>query len=315
MSKFAIQQVPAAQARQVLRLTLAAPGQSASEIEGHVATFINHARALSLDLGQQWLAKEGGRIVAACSSLESPGRTGLLFLKAYGLSGGSPDGLESLIRHIVADQARRKLRLAQCLLNLDDRENEQVLSRAEFRSIAELIYMECGVPGIAAKRSGLLPQVDLHWDDYKISTHQDFAELIQETYRGSLDCPALTGLREIEDIIAGHKAVGLFQPQRWRLVRVDGGPAGCILLGENPLRRILEVAYMGVHSAQRRKGLGRLLIEEALRLAYHERFEKVTLAVDSKNEPAMRLYRRVGFVETMRRRAMIRLHDSTSTNT
>ncbi|HKQ47842.1 MAG TPA: GNAT family N-acetyltransferase [Phycisphaerae bacterium] len=310
MSKYAIQRVPAAQARQVLRLTLASPGQTPSETEIHVATFINHARALSLDLGQQWLAQEGGRIVAACSCLESPGRTGLLFLSAYGLCGGLRDALQDLIDHILADQAQRNLRLAQCLLNLDDRENDQILSQAGFHSITDLIYMECDVPRMALGWKESPVRTDLCWGDYKTSGHQDFAELIQATYRGSLDCPAMTGLREIEDIIAGHKSVGLFQPHRWRLTRVQGSPAGCILLGENPLRRILEVAYMGVHTARRREGLGRLLIEDALRLAYHERFEKVTLAVDAKNEPAMRLYRGAGFVETMRRRAMIRLHDS-----
>jgi ribosomal protein S18 acetylase RimI-like enzyme len=148
-------------------------------------------------------------------------------------------------------------------------------------------------------------RTDLGWSDYKTSGHQEFAELIQETYSGSLDCPALTGLREIEDIIAGHKAVGLFQPHRWRLARVDGRPAGCILLGENPLRRIMEVAYMGVHPTRRREGLGHVLIEEAFRLAYHERFEKVTLAVDAKNGPALRLYHGAGFLETIKRGTMI----------
>lgn len=320
MPTLAIQQFPASRARQVLRLTLAAPGQSPSETESHVATFIHHARALSLDLGHQWLALEDGRIVAACSCLESPGRTGLLFLSAYGLPGGTEDALGSLVHHIVADQARRKIRLAQCLLNLDDRVNERILARAGFRSIAELIYMECAVLDVSVGPQGqrshpALSETDFRWDEYKSASHRDFAELILETYRGSLDCPALTGLRDIEDIIAGHKAVGLFQPHRWRLVRREERPAGCILLAESPLRRVLEVAYMGVHPTRRRNGVGRMLIEDALRLAYHERFEKVTLAVDAKNGPAMRLYQCAGFVETMRRRAMIRVLDSSSTST
>jgi mycothiol synthase len=315
MSTISIQQVPAAQARRVLRLTLAVPGQSPSETESHVATFINHARALSLDIGQQWLGEQEGRIVAACSCLESPGRTGLLFLTPYGLSEGSAEAQERLIHHIVADQSLRKLRLAQCLLNLDDRHNAFVLDRAGFRSAADLIYMECNVLDAGrAPNVSELGRNEMSWDEYKPAQHRDFAQLIQDSYRESLDCPALTGLREVEDIIAGHKAVGLFQPHRWRLVRLEDVAAGCILLGENPLRRVLEVAYMGVHPDHRRRGVGRVLIKEALRLAYHERFERVTLAVDSKNDPAIRLYRSAGFVETMRRRAMIRIHDSRSTS-
>jgi GNAT superfamily N-acetyltransferase len=174
--------------------------------------------------------------------------------------------------------------------------------------------MECAVvEGLAGEPEGQIRSQGFSWEDYKSSRDQDFAELIQRTYVESLDCPALSGVRDIKDIMAGHKATGLFQPHRWRLVRVDGRPAGCILLAENPLRRVLEVAYMGICPEHRRQGIGRALINSALGLAYHERFEKVTLAVDSRNEPAMRLYLGFGFMETTRRRALIKVHDSSST--
>jgi len=317
VTRLDIQKLPADQVRKVLRLTMALPGQSAAEIEAQVSTFVNHARALSLDLGRQWLAYEAGRIVAACSCIESPGRTGVLFLPAFGLSGGSESALESLLAHVAGDLSKRNIRLAQSLLNLDDHQNERVLLRAGLHAIAELIYMERIVavepaPYSNKSKRWIDHQGDFAWEEYNSVSHRDFAKLIPQTYLDSLDCPALTGLRDIEDVIAGHKSVGLFHAHRWRMARIDGRPAGCILLGENPLRRVLEVAYMGVHPDHRHHGLGRVLVDEATSLAYRESFEKVTLAVDSANTPALRLYGSAGFVETMRRRAMIRVMDSSA---
>lgn len=315
MTPFNFQQLPSDQARKVLRLTLAMPGQSLGDVEAQVSTFINHSRALNLDLGGQWLAMDRGRIAAACSSIASPGRTGVLFLPAYGLSGGSESAQASLIELVISDLHRRNIRLAQCLLHLDDRYNERILLRGCFRPIAELIYLERLVcTDTAFECAGLKGDGEpsaLFWDEYNPSSHRDFAELIIQSYQGSLDCPALTGLREIEDIIAGHKAVGLFQSHRWRLARLKGRAVGCILLGENPLRRVLEVAYMGVHPDFRSRGIGRALLDETVKLAYRERFEKVALAVDAANVPATRLYNSVGFVENARRRALIRdLHST-----
>jgi mycothiol synthase len=319
MKSLDIQKLPASQARQVLRLTMALPGQSPSEIEAQVSTFMNHARVLSLDLGLQWLVSEGDRIVAACSCVESPGRTSVLFLPPFGLRGGTEPALDKLVAHVIAEQSTRNVRLAQCLLNLDDRYNERALLRAGFRPIAELIYMDClvlneGPSHVTSSRGHSHPLPALEWESYNSASHLHFVDLILATYRGSLDCPALSGLREIEDILTGHKNSGLFQSHRWRLARIDGRPAGCILLSENPLRRVLEVAYMGVHPDFRGRALGRALVSEGLSIAYREQFEKVTLAVDAANAPARRLYGSAGFVETMRRRAMIVALDSSARN-
>ena len=50
------------------------------------------------------------------------------------------------------------------------------------------------------------------------AVHALFAETILQTYRDSLDCPGLNGVRQIEDIIAGHKASGEFDPALWFLL-------------------------------------------------------------------------------------------------
>ena len=49
-------------------------------------------------------------------------------------------------------------------------------------------------------------------ETYQPENHALFAAAIQESYRDTLDCPALSGLRDIEDVIAGHQSVGTFDP-------------------------------------------------------------------------------------------------------
>jgi ribosomal-protein-alanine N-acetyltransferase len=56
-----------------------------------------------------------------------------------------------------------------------------------------------------------------------------------------------------------------------------------------------EVLTMAVHPRQRRGGVGRLLLEAALRHLYAERVCEVFLEVDPDNEAALALYRRAGF--------------------
>ena len=145
----------------------------------------------------------------------------------------------------------------------------------------------------------------LQWRPYGDELYPLFAGILSDTYRDSLDCPRLTGLRTIDDIIAGHRAAGLFDPRRWWLLMRDDRPAGCILLTENPLRPALELAYMGVHPDHRRRGLAGLLLTYALGLAQRGGLEFITLAVDAANHPARRLYASFGFRETARRRAFV----------
>lgn len=56
-----------------------------------------------------------------------------------------------------------------------------------------------------------------------------------------------------------------------------------------------EVLTMAVHPRHRRSGLGRMLLETALRHLYAERVSEVFLEVDPHNDAALQLYRRAGF--------------------
>ena len=56
-----------------------------------------------------------------------------------------------------------------------------------------------------------------------------------------------------------------------------------------------EILTIAVHPADRRRGAGRLLMEEALRRLYRDRIAACFLEVDRNNHAAVGLYRSLGF--------------------
>jgi ribosomal protein S18 acetylase RimI-like enzyme len=287
-----------------LRLAMGTPGQRPSEIEDQVTSFLRYVEALRLSGIRAWFAVLGPHIISSCTSVPSAGRTSMLLLPREAASPQSDEATRLLIDEAVAAESRNRTSLLQCLLEPRDEENVCRLHAMGFFDVAELIYMERWKTQSAVKDSA--EANTSQWITYGAPSHAMFAEVIAESYIDTMDCQALRGLRDIEDVIAGHKAAGLFSPQRW-LMRCDGDePQGCILLGENPIHPTLEVAYIGVRPMHRRRGVAKALMSRAVALAASENFERMTLAVDKMNTPAISLYEQIGFRHLTRRRALVK---------
>lgn len=310
MSSIEIVSASPSELRHALRLSLIGRGRTGSEVERNVTAFLEYARAMSLDAGPQWFCRADGRAISACTAVESSGRSAILLLGVPDDRPGFLDGQVQLIERAAACLAERGNRLIQALIEVDDGFNRRALERAGFLDIAVLEYLELKMISAPLRAAALPPpeyrQASLTWLDYGEKTHTRFADLIRATYEDSRDCPGLSDLREIEDVIAGHKATGRFSPHRWHLLLIEDVPAACILLSENPLRPVLELVYMGVHPRFRGRGLGRYILDKGLEWASAERFHTVTLAVDARNAPARDLYRLAGFVRATSRRALVR---------
>ncbi len=75
-------------------------------------------------------------------------------------------------------------------------------------------------------------------------------------------CAFVQGLRSIDDVLAGYKAVGVYDPSRWFLVcAIDQNPPGrrdlgCLLLTEHSAEKNWELIYFGVVPEARGSGLG-----------------------------------------------------------
>lgn len=141
---------------------------------------------------------------------------------------------------------------------------------------------------------------------YSQATHGAFGAAILGSYENSLDCPALDGTRGIEDIIAGHKAAGLFDPNDWFVLLHGEQPVAVLLLAETHQSDGMELVYLGLSPSVRGYGLGNYFMQLAEARVVEKKLDKLSLAVDAINEPALKLYYRHGMKQVTSKVALMR---------
>jgi len=135
---------------------------------------------------------------------------------------------------------------------------------------------------------------------------------LESSYVDTLDCPELCGLRETADVLASHRATGIWDPSMWWVVFDDskageGQACGCMLLNRCPEQRAVELVYVGLAPSVRGRGVAsRLLSMGIASAARGPAADELTCAVDRRNQPALNLYGRAGFKPTADRVAFVR---------
>ena len=119
--------------------------------------------------------------------------------------------------------------------------------------------------------------------------------IIAQTYEGTFDFPELNGTRTMGQVLTGHRAVGRYRPEHWRVAFDGDEPVAVLLLCELEPLGPWELSYLGVLPAHRRHGWGRRLVAEALRQVADGCGELLEVAVDHRNLPALQLYAALGF--------------------
>ncbi len=270
-----------------------------------VAEFLRFARDQHLDIRELWAAMVGHRMLASAMVVPSPGRTGMLFLSPV----RSRDRIRlasELVRALVRTQDPSKSVLLQSLLDPPQHRELDALTAAGFRSLAKLVYMQReseSLGGRVAQGEFGEGLTTVHWSEQRNGL---FERAILISYEQTLDCPGLLGLRDIGDVVAGHRATGVFDPRMWFvLITPDETPAAVMLLNELPGRSAIELVYLGLAPAWRGRGLARRLLEHGIDLAARRGLSAILLAVDEANTPALALYRGMGFRPTARKHALI----------
>lgn len=197
---------------------------------------------------------------------------------------------DALVRHGCNWLRQRSVKLTQTLLAPEETFLADPLLRNGFTAVTRLWYM----------RHDLSLPVDCLHTPARLNyqTFDDsllFRQTLQRTYEGTLDCPEINGVRGIDEVIAGHRAQGVFDPERWWLVSEGERPAGVLMMTEIPESGDWEIAYMGVTPEARRRGFGREMLLHALCEARAADVPAVALSVDARNQPAWNLYRALGF--------------------
>ena len=133
---------------------------------------------------------------------------------------------------------------------------------------------------------------------------------LERSYVDTQDCPELCGMRGMDDVLDSHRSVGIFDPSLWWIALDESDVArACLLLSVCPEQDSVELVYLGLAPEVRGVGLGSMLLRFGLRRLYDGPLARdptpgrprvgggggVTCAVDTRNAPAMKLYRRAGF--------------------
>ena len=255
-------------------------------------------------IGLDWLwacRNEQGQVRCSALCVPSPGRTVMVFLSPVVNSQQIPERA-ALLQHVLEQLQAQSLDLAQALLSCEDALARRTHIEGGFRELASLLYMERSL----ARRHVPPPATEgLELVDWSPELEPALTGVLEASYEATLDCPGLCGLRRTEDIIAGHRATGNHDPALWKLLRVDGEFSGAILVNPGSSRDTVELVYLGLAPSIRGRGLGRFLLETLFAEVTRGPWARMTLAVDTLNRPAIRLYEQCGFRGSTHRLAMI----------
>lgn len=272
---------------------------------GAASRFLRYAERNAIDLEDFWIRRApGGGVDAAVLAVPNRGRTAMLFVSPA-RSGGDVSATAELLDAVALSLASRGVVLAQALLEPDEDLPRRTLEAGGFRHLAMLSYLEREL-GFGTRVATASWPEDVTIETWDESRAEDFLTALNRSYVGTLDCPGLCGLRRTEDVLAGHRHTGRFEPDLWTLLRRDDEPAGVLLLNADATGRAGELIYLGLAPEVRGRGLGARLLRHGLAASARRRWRRISLAVDEANEPALRIYRREGFRRVARRSAYIR---------
>ncbi len=274
------------------------------EREARVANALHLLRQGELDAAGVLLATEGGTPVGAMVCLPVPGASGLVWPPQAVEGPGRAEVEDALVRRATAWLRQRGAKLGQCLLSQEEARLAGPLLRNGFAHVTTLCYMQHDLSSSAARGDG----ADLRCVPYnELADPAALHETLLRTYEGTEDCPEISGVRGVEEIIAGHRAQGKHDPARWWLALAGGRPVGVLLLCEVPEWAAWDVAYVGVVPEARGRGYGRALMHKAVAEARADGVARLTLSVDVRNRRAWRLYTDLGFEPHDRREVFLAL--------
>ncbi|MEE9405244.1 MAG: N-acetyltransferase [Algisphaera sp.] len=279
-----------------------------------VGAFVDYAREKQMNLnGLYAVLDRRGRPRRSTLVIPGVGHTAMLFVSPLSRA-AEINAMAQVVATALTGPIARQASLVQALIDPDESLKHAALERGGMRPLAELLYLHR--PG-SNQAPAPAPPKGLSSVSWTPAHNAAFAQVIEASYEDTLDCPDLRGLRHTDDVIAGHRATGVFHPELWTLWSDAQGPVAVLLMAEAAAHPQAppgtapgtELVYLGIAPRGRRQGLGKALVDYAVTAATPFG-GGISLAVDRDNPHARRLYRRAGFMNTARKCALIATHAS-----
>jgi mycothiol synthase len=295
-----------------LRIQKASPGEqvealrllfsylSKADCDKQVAKFL--AESAHNPPAGLWVAYRNKRLAAAVLAQIQPGKTAAVSAPRLAVDEPQETARELLAR-VIADLTREGVQLAQALLETDQGPESDLLRACGFAHASNLLYLVSVDGAFPSSRPG----DGLEFAADRGDERQRMARLVERTYQGSLDCPALDRVRSIEDVLDGYRAIGVFDPTRWIIARHREQDIGCLLLADHPRDDQWELVYMGIVPEARGHGWGVAMARHAQWLVRQAGRRRLVLAVDAANSPAIASYAAAGFVAWDHRSVYLRV--------
>ncbi len=285
----------AAQRREALDLLFGhlIPGERSSVTTG----LLEGSARGKISLDGLLVAKDGNGLRGTVWAQLQPGRTAVLWPPKTRREDDEHVAAQ-LLDHAVKFLAVEPVVMAQVLLKSFSDPRAISLQRLGFFHLTDLLYLRASTDVASPERP-----TDLDFEPFQDEHRERFATVIEQTYEQTQDCPALNGLRDLNDVLVGYQATGVHHASRWMVGRCQHEDVGVLLLTDHPSMASWELIYMGIVPVWRGRGLGAQLVQHSLRLARAAGREYLVLGVDAQNRPALEVYQAAGF-ETWDRRAI-----------
>jgi ribosomal protein S18 acetylase RimI-like enzyme len=200
------------------------------------------------------------------------------------------------------------VKVCQSFALFPERSEMASLERNGFKHVTHLVYLRRDVDLEAGWGDAPEPPINCIHNESRPTSEQ--LDVLLATQEATLDCPELNGFRTPEEVLESYFP-GNQSSSSWWLTRGEQEkPVGVFLFDKGPEPAVLELSYLGLIPAARGRGLGGAALSFVNRIAGESGYHFVTVTVDARNEPALRLYQKYGFVETERREVYLAMWTS-----
>lgn len=253
--------------------------------------------------GELWRAVDarGGLSGAVWGQTQAPGVITVWLPQWLAEPEPSP-GPDPLLEALCDSATAGGAALLQTLIHTDDADSARVLTAGGFQHLADLEFQSATCSDAAATGSD-----ELEFPLVANAEREQLARLVDASYTGTLDCPALNGVRTGVEVLDEYDLIGAPRSDRWCWVRHGNENVGCLLLADHPEQDQAELVYMSLLPVARGRGWGATVARQALAIAASWQRSRVVLAVDAANHPARRIYDAAGFAPFAVRAAWIRV--------
>ena len=268
------------------------------EIRARRSSFDALCQQHNISIRNQVVCLQDGTLAMVCLWVPNPGKSAVCYLPPTRFLHDREPQAAACLKMAVGAAQTAGMKMIQGVFDVDESILRRIYRAAGYDQLAVLQFME------HASRWAI-PEMQLpggyHLETYRSSSHELFKQAIGASYEQTLDCPRMSGLRSLDDVIVGHQHVGNFNPELWFVLVHESRGVGVLLLTSNPALQSLDVTYLGLALPHRRLHLGLFFMTQIKKMMRCTGAITSLLAVDEANTPALALYRKAGYRPTQRR--------------